>query len=261
MKLFFREFGTKSQAFIIIHGLFGSSDLWIPFAKKLSKYFHVYCPDLRNHGRSEHNSKFCLDELSKDLNDFINENKIENPIIMGHSLGGRIAMNFALNYSVKIKKLIVLDISPKAYNINKKQSDFINAVLSFNPSEYNSFKNLNEKLSEIIDNAIVRQLVIKNIYKTKDRIFAWRSDIKNILNNLDKISEEIVPISIGSENNYSDDALFINGGKSDYVNDEDILRIKQLFPASKIIKIKNSSHLIHLDAAEELFTEVMNFVS
>jgi len=261
MKLFFREFGTSSQAFIIIHGLFGSSDLWIPFAKKLSKSFHVYCPDLRNHGRSAHSSEFSLNELSDDLIDFINDNNIENPIIMGHSLGGRIAMNFVLNYTGKIKKLIVLDISPKAYNINEKQNELINALSSINPSEFNSFKKLDEKLSENINNFMIRQLILKNIYKTKDKSFAWRSDIKNILNNLDKISKEIIPVVLGNKNTFSVETLFIKGGKSDYINDEDVLKIKTLFPKSKIKTIENASHWLHVDAAEELFSAVMNFVS
>ena len=110
MKLFYREFGS-GQPVIILHGLFGQSDNWVTVARRIADQFHVYIPDQRNHGQSPHASVHSFPAMADDLSVFIEEHNIVNPIIIGHSMGGKTAMTYALENAGAVKKLIVIDIS------------------------------------------------------------------------------------------------------------------------------------------------------
>jgi len=116
MKLYFREYGEGSPI-IILHGLLGSSDNWLTQAKLLSPSFKVYTIDQRNHGLSPHSDTFDYESMVSDLAEFIDDHKILDPVLMGHSMGGKTVMNFALKHPDKLKKLIVVDISPRAYDL------------------------------------------------------------------------------------------------------------------------------------------------
>ena len=114
MKLFYRHFGVGAPI-IILHGLFGLSDNWVTHAKRIAEKFSVYLPDLRNHGQSPHSPTFNYAAMADDLYEFIDEHKLKNPVIIGHSMGGKVAMWFALEYPDLLEKLIVVDISPAKY--------------------------------------------------------------------------------------------------------------------------------------------------
>ena len=117
MKLFFRELGS-GQPFIILHGLMGSADNWLTQSKMLASQYHIYMIDQRNHGLSPHSDEFDYNVLANDIKDFILEHKIEKPIILGHSMGGKAAMNFAVSNPTMLDRLIVVDIAPKAYPVH-----------------------------------------------------------------------------------------------------------------------------------------------
>src|SRR4051812_27563902 len=116
MKLFFREYG-QGQPLIILHGLFGSSDNWLTQAKVFSNHYKVYTVDLRNHGHSPHDDAFDYNAMVDDLLEFIRDNQLHNPIMLGHSMGGKAAMNFALAHGDMIEKLIIVDIAPRFYDL------------------------------------------------------------------------------------------------------------------------------------------------
>src|SRR3712207_6422036 len=110
MKLHYRALG-QGTPFVILHGLFGISDNWQTLAKYFSQKYHVYLLDLRNHGRSPHSQEFDYNTMTSDLLEFFTDQHIQNPILMGHSMGGKVAMNFALKYPEQVNKLIVVDIA------------------------------------------------------------------------------------------------------------------------------------------------------
>ena len=123
MKLFFREYpavqpAEQSQTIVILHGLFGSSDNWLTQARILSNnHFKVYTVDLANHGQSPHSDNFDYPSMVNDLDEFLSDQNIVNPVLLGHSMGGKTAMNFALAHPDKLSKLIVVDISPRYYDL------------------------------------------------------------------------------------------------------------------------------------------------
>jgi len=126
MQLNFKKFGN-GEPLIILHGLFGSLDNWLTFAKKLGENFKVFIVDARNHGQSPHTDEFNYELMATDLYEFILQNNIVNPIILGHSMGGKTAMQFAMNYPNQLSKLIVADIAPKAYPVH--HTAILNALL------------------------------------------------------------------------------------------------------------------------------------
>ena len=116
MKLFSKIYGDKGQNLIIIHGLFGMSDNWNTLGKQFSKHFKVHLIDLRNHGKSPHSADFNYDVMCDDVLQYMQHHNIQKSILLGHSLGGKVAMKFAFTYPQNIEKLIVVDISPREYN-------------------------------------------------------------------------------------------------------------------------------------------------
>src|SRR5437763_1005250 len=120
MKLFFRQSG-QGQPLFILHGLLGSSDNWFTLAKKFSETFSVYLIDQRNHGQSPHSDEFDYKVMTEDLEEFIRDHHLENPHIIGHSMGGKTAMNFAVKNPDEVSKLIVVDIVPKSYFVKHDQ--------------------------------------------------------------------------------------------------------------------------------------------
>ena len=120
MKLFSRIYGSGKDI-IIIHGLFGMSDNWATFAKRLSQKFKVHCVDIRNHGNSPHSNFFDYDFISEDIINYINQNNIFKPHLLGHSLGGKAVMKLVLEKKNIFDKSIVIDIAPKEYDISFHQ--------------------------------------------------------------------------------------------------------------------------------------------
>jgi esterase len=112
VKLFYRNYGS-GEPVIILHGLFGISDNWVTHAKRLAEKYEVFVPDLRNHGQSPHSSAFNYYAMVDDLREFMKDHKLEKAMIIGHSMGGKVAMNFALEHPYMVHKLVVIDISPK----------------------------------------------------------------------------------------------------------------------------------------------------
>ena len=115
MELNYKKYGETGQNLIILHGLFGMLDNWHTLAVRFGNDCQTWTIDQRNHGKSPHTDDIDYDLLAEDLLDFCDQHSINEPIVLGHSMGGKAAMQFALNYPDQISKLIVVDIAPKEY--------------------------------------------------------------------------------------------------------------------------------------------------
>lgn len=246
MKLFFRHFG-EGPPLIILHGLFGLSDNWVTHGKRLAENFSVYLPDLRNHGQSPHSPTFNYPAMADDLHEFIVDHKIINPVIIGHSMGGKVAMQFALEYPDIPLKLILVDISPVKYPDRDSHFDIISAMMAINFEAVHSREEVDALLSQQIGDKGTRLFILKNLHRKTRHSFDWRLDLSTISNNMDHIFA-----GIESPNSFSKPTLFIKGGNSNYITDEHLPVIKKLFPASNIVTIEGAGHWIHVDAPEEI---------
>ena len=252
MKLNFKEFG-KGQPLLILHGLLGSLDNWQTLAKRFSEHFHVYTIDQRNHGQSPHDEDIDYDLLSDDLDDFIADNNIENPILMGHSMGGKTVMKYALEHPKNVKALISVDMSPREYAVH--HDHIMEALHEVDFNVVKTRKEVEDILMNLLSNRTVVQFLAKNVYwKEKDRL-AYRFNLDVLYENLDLISGW--PIAHGE---YNGPTLFIGGDKVDYITNDDEAIIKAYFPKAQI-KMLNSGHWVHAEKAHDFYSTVMNFLT
>jgi len=254
MKLFFRKYGT-GDPLIILHGLFGMSDNWVSIGKKIADNgYCVYIPDQRNHGSSPRSNDFNYDFLAEDLEEFILQEGISNPVIIGHSMGGKAAMTFALSHPDKIKKLIIVDIGIKKYPVHDKE--IIDALFSVNIETATSRTEIEEQLSVKISDFRVVQLLMKNLTRTEDNSFEWKLNVTAIRKNFSSVFEN-VPF----ENSpYQGSVLFIRGEKSFYIMEKDIPEIKVVFPNSIFETIPGASHWVHADNPTAFLEVLMHYL-
>ena len=246
MKLFYRHYG-EGPPLVILHGIFGLSDNWVSIGKKLAEKFSVYIPDQRNHGQSPHSDAFDYDVLSGDLEEFIRTHELENPVLIGHSMGGKVVMKYALENPEPINRLVVVDMSPRKYSPRLFHQKMIAAMLSVDFAATDSRTEIEEQLALSIPQPSIRQFMLKNLYRPERSTLAWRPNLEAISNNLAEVFEAIV-----SSNPYLGPSLFVRGGESDYITDSDRPAIKLLFPNSSIETIAGASHWVHSDKPDEL---------
>ncbi len=254
MQLFYREFGA-GQAVVILHGLFGQSDNWVTVGRRIADQFHVFIPDQRNHGQSPRAAIHSFPSMADDLAEFIEEHNIQNPILVGHSMGGKVAMTYALENPDKIRKLVVIDISPRKYPERITHTQVITQMLGIELANIKTRGEVEKILELRIEDPRVRMFIMKNLYYKIHGKLAWRLNIEAINQSMDLLFD-----GIQSESQYKGPALFIRGGKSDYVPDADIPLITSMFPEVVLKTISGASHWVHADAPEELCFLLSNFL-
>lgn len=253
MKLYSKIYGDKGHDLIIIHGLFGMSDNWNTLGKKFSKYCKVHLIDLRNHGRSPHSTDFDYDVMCDDVLEYMEDNNIVDPIILGHSLGGKVAMKFAFTYPKKIEKLIVVDIAPRQYNTDFHKN-LLATLYKLNLEGFNKREEIDSVLSSTYEDKGMRLFLLKNLYRNENKEFVWRFNIDVLLEKVQNIQE--ADFIIG---NCAIPTHFIRGGNSDYINSADELIIKKYFTDSSICTINDAGHWLHAEKPERFYNEVMGF--
>ena len=251
MKLFSRIIGEGSPL-LIVHGLFGMSDNWQSLGKKFANFYEVHLIDQRNHGRSPHSKVFNYKILADDLVKYIKDYKLKNVLLMGHSLGGKTAMEFAVRYPDLVNKLIVVDISPKAYPVH--HDTIIEGLQSLDFNVLNSRGEADRKLAEYIVDAGVRQFLLKSLYWVEKGRLAFRF-------NLEVIAEHITEVGkvLADKMQYKGPSLFVDGAFSSYIVDEDEDLILEHFPEAEIVTIKDAGHWVHAEQPERFFDEVLRF--
>jgi esterase len=254
MKLFYRQYGSGNPV-IVLHGLFGVSDNWISFARGISGSYTAYVPDLRNHGQSPHSPIFNFASMEDDVMELIEDAGIRNPILIGHSLGGKVAMNFALHHPEMVKKLVVVDISLRNYSGNREHQHLLNAMLHADLSVARSRSDVERQLLNDVPDVRLRQFLMKNVYWREKNRLDWRPDLNSINENLFSVFEGVTAAGL-----YAGPSLFIRGSLSTYVTDEDIQYIKMKFPGAVVTTIANASHWVHADNPGEFFSVVSGFL-
>lgn len=241
----------SGQPLIILHGLFGSSDNWQTHGKKLAEYFEVYLVDQRNHGKSDWSDAFSYELMAVDLFEFVQEHNLEDFILMGHSMGGKTAMYFAQEHEDLLEKLIVVDMGVKSYPVHHDR--ILEGLKSLDLSIIDSRGDAQKALAEYIDDASIRQFLLKNLYwKTKGQL-AWRINIPVLDEKIDEIVKELPHKEVLT------DTLFMRGGKSNYILEEDTEQIKSYFPVSEIYSIESAGHWIHAEAPTEFIEKVLGY--
>lgn len=252
MKLHFRKSG-QGKPLIILHGLFGSSDNWFSLAKVFAEHFTVYLVDQRNHGQSPHADDMNYKLLTEDLDKFILEHHIENPHIIGHSMGGKTAMNFAVKYPDKLHKLIIVDIAPKQYPVH--HDHILDGLHDINLTTLTSRNEADQLLSKQVPEPAVRQFLLKNLARNEESKFEWRI-------NIHAIDEHIREIGAGMQydGQFTGPTLFIKGARSNYYAPGDEENILNIFPTAQFTTL-NTGHWVQAEDPKAFAETVFDFLN
>ncbi len=238
---------------LVFHGLFGMLDNWGSFGREFGALFPVHLLDLRNHGKSFHSENMSHDDLAQDILNYMEAHQLEKVNLLGHSLGGKAVMQFAIKFPERVEKLIVADISPKAYPPHHQ--GIIKALQSVDFSSIQSRNEVEAILSQYIPEASVIQFLTKNLYWTEDKKLNWRFNLKTLAEKYNDFVSNAIRFGV-----FSGKTLFIAGEKSNYILPQDGFLIKQQFPNSKIIQIPNAGHWVQAENPKDFNNAVKAFL-
>jgi len=239
---------------LILHGYFGMSDNWKALGNKFAENFEVHLIDQRNHGRSFHSNEFDYELLVEDLCNYIAHYNLKNIYLLGHSMGGKVAMLFSVTYPELVSKLIVADISPKYYQPHHEH--ILAALNAVNFSIHNTRKKVEDVLKLYIKEPGIIQFMLKNVFwRTKESL-----DFRFNLHAL-TIQNSEVGEALPSFTHFDNPTLFLKGEKSDYITKEDESLIEAHFSDATIVTITNAGHWLHAENPIQFYTEVLKFLN
>lgn len=253
MQLHFKEYG-QGRGVVLLHGLFGSSDNWHFIAMRLAQQFHVFSLDLRNHGQSPHSDEMNYPVMADDVAEFLDAHHLDNADVLGHSLGGKVAMQLALNHPARVGKLIVADMAPRVYP--PEHAKILSTLRALDLKAFHSRRQIEETLAPGIPDLIVRRFLLKNLAQDAGGSFRWKMNLQGLFENYPHLCEAVT-----GTNPFAKPALFLRGEKSSYISNADIPEIRRLFPQSEIQTIPSAGHWVHADAPEAFAQRVLKFVS
>lgn len=254
MNLFYQEYG-EGPPLLILHGLLGASGNWHTLSRNVfAQHFHVYAVDLRNHGRSPHDEVFDYPHMVEDIVRFLEVHQLEQVMLLGHSMGGKVAMWMALEHPDRVSRLIVADIAPKAYPPHHKK--LLDALLDLNPRAYSSRADIDKKLAEQIEEPGVRQFLMKNLKSEGAGSYSWKMNLNAIYENYSKIN-----VGLPHQTSFSRPTLFIRGVKSHYIQDDDLVAIRRLFPDALLADLPSAGHWVHAEAPKPFSELVVEFLT
>jgi len=256
MQLFSRFNGDGEDALVILHGLLGSSANWRSLAKRFGQHRAVYSLDLRNHGQSPWSETMDYGIMADDVLEFIDHLDYRRIVLLGHSMGGKVAMHLAMRDTRRLDGVIIADIAPVRY-----AHDFdhlIEPMLALDISTINSRGQADLKLSEFVPEAHIRAFLLHNLDydKASDR-WNWRPNLQVLLDNMDNISNFDVPLPGVNTR----PALFVSGSQSNYVRPEHEQAIRFHFPQASFEKIEHAGHWLHAEQPRAFLHACEGFLS
>ena len=236
---------------IILHGLFGFSDNWQSHAKKLADYYRVFLVDLRNHGHSDWSDEFSYDLMAQDVLEIMNDQGLEDVIILGHSMGGKVAMRLAQINAGILEKLVVVDMGIKQYPMHHEH--IIAGIRSIDMNKITARRQAEEQLSNYIDSYGIKQFLLKNIYWKEKGKLAWRMNIDVLEREMPEILSALPKAKVDVP------TLFLRGELSNYILDEDMDEIEELFMDSDFVTIPDAGHWVHAESPEMFINELLSY--
>ncbi|MBX7051467.1 MAG: alpha/beta fold hydrolase [Flavobacteriales bacterium] len=252
VKLYFKKLG-EGPPLLILHGLFGSSDNWQTHAKTFAEHHTVYLVDQRNHGHSPHTDEFNYSLMAEDLYELIADEGLRDVSLIGHSMGGKTILWFAQQYGFLVHKMIVADMGIKAYPPHHDQ--VFAGLFEVDVDQCESRKQAEERLSKHVQDKSTIQFLLKNLYWKEPGKLAWRFNLPVLFAKREEAMKAVPEIRIDA------DVLFLRGGQSHYVKDEDISSIQQRIPHATFETIPQAGHWLHAEAPTEFVAHCLKYLS
>ena len=253
MKIVHSKIIGEGAPLLILHGYFGMSDNWKSLGNKFGEDFQIHLIDQRNHGRSFHANNFNYDLLVEDIVQYIEHHQLEKVIVLGHSMGGKVAMLFAVKYPTLVAKLIIVDIAPRYYQPH--HTDILKALNSVDFLIHNTRKLVDQKIAELIPDIGVRSFLLKNVYWKEKGLLAYRFNLQSLTENNSEVGK-----ALPSFTTFNGETLFLAGGNSGYITESEVPMIKAHFPKAIIKTIANVGHWLHAEKPKAFYELVICFL-
>lgn len=250
MKLNFKKSGT-GPPLVILHGLFGSLDNWFSIAKELVEDFTLYLVDQRNHGDSPHAAEWNYTVMVEDLLELLDDEGLEKILLMGHSMGGKTAMNLAVHHPDRVEKLVVADIAPRYYPIHHQS--ILQGLQSLPLSEIKSRKEADQELARYIEEAGIRQFLLKSLGRDQEG-FYWKINLPVISSHIEEVGQALPE---GSQ--FLGPTLFLAGSNSDYIQAGDLPDMQRHFPDYSLEVVDGAGHWLHAEQPDAVIRELRRF--
>ena len=255
MKILHSRIIGEGKPLLILHGFLGMSDNWKTLGSKYAENgFQVHLIDQRNHGKSFHSENFDYEVLATDVKNYMEHHKIVKTALIGHSMGGKTAMQFACTHPKLIEKLIIADIAPKYYPPH--HNEIINGLLALNFDEITSRGDADTELAKHLSDIGVRQFLLKNLYWIEKGKLGFRFNLLVLQHKMEEIGE-----NISSSATYLGETLFLRGDRSEYILQNDFDNIKKHFPKASLETIPNSGHWLHAENPKAFFSSSLEFLN
>lgn len=253
MQLNYKLFG-QGPPLIILHGFMGMLDNWQTLGRRWAEHYTVLLIDQRNHGRSPHTAEHSYTAMAEDLHEFMTQNGLYQAHILGHSMGGKTAMQFALQYPDMVNKLVVVDIAPKTYPGGHET--IIEALNSFSPADIIERSEADDALAKYIDERGIRQFLLKNLSRRPEGGYRWKMNLPTLTQDYPNIL-----LNVELDDVLEQPSLFVRGGNSSYVQDDDMLTILDHFPQASLETITHAGHWVHAEQPKILQGIVSDFLT
>ncbi|MEY4386802.1 MAG: hypothetical protein RLY20_2085 [Verrucomicrobiota bacterium] len=253
MQLHFTELGAGAPL-IVLHGLLGSHQNLLPACRRFAEHFHVFALDQRNHGHSPHHDEMSYELMAADVVRFMDAHQLASAHVLGHSMGGKTAMQLALHHPNRVNKLIVVDMSPCAYG--PRFAKLLQSLRDLHPERCQTRAEADAALAASVPEESLRQFLLKNLVPQDGGGYRWRIGLESIAANYDRLRS-----AIDSTLPFTGEALFLLGGKSDYVGEADREEIHRLFPSAQFATVQGAGHWVHAEKLVEFVEAAMNFLS
>lgn len=254
MRLNYKAYGSGKPV-IIMHGLFGSGDNWRTVARMMEGQYQCIVVDMRNHGRSPHDPVMNFEVMTEDVLELMDDLKLVKVSLLGHSMGGKVAMQFALLHPDMVEKMVVVDIAPKYYPPH--HDAVIEAIEAVDPGSLKERSEAEEAFARFLgkDEATI-QFLMKNLSRLPEGGFEWKANMPVIIDAYYHLMEDVQPVRP-----FEGPVLFVRGEKSNYILDEDFTHIKELFPHSSLVTIPGAGHWVHADAPQVFAQTILAFLN
>ena len=256
MNLWHRRYGGEAETvnpLLFLHGLLGSSENWHSVASEFSSSHTIIVPDLRNHGRSPHASEHNYELMANDLSRLLDSIGIERCTVVGHSMGGKVAMRFALDHPERVAGMVIEDMVPGT--TFPRYLTFIEALRHIDLRVVKSRRDAETELAKEITDSTIRQFLLKNLERV-DGGYRWRPNLKVLAESYDSLWR-----GLDRSGAYMGPALFIRGGESDTVLDTRFVSIAEYFPQARIETIRGAGHWVHATHQREFTIVLESFLA
>jgi pimeloyl-ACP methyl ester carboxylesterase len=238
------ELQGEGRPLVVLHGFLGSSDNWRAMRKRFAATYKVFCLDLRNHGSSPHSTSMNYGVMADDLREFLLDQGLSQVSLLGHSMGGKVAMQFASESPEAIEKLVIVDIGPKAYPPIHRL--LLQAMQTLELSGLKTYGQAEAALGAAIAHSALSKFVIKNLTRDPNGAFQWRIGLDELAANYDELIK--APAIL---NRFDEPTCFIRGALSRFIENQDFAAIRDYFPLAEFHTVPNAGHWVHINAPEE----------